>query len=52
MPLLYKNSQQVIIEKNEYCRDRNIYEDIAKICGCKEKDVRKVIYSFLDSYSL
>jgi hypothetical protein len=23
---------------------------IAKICGCKEKNVRKVIYSFLDSY--
>ena len=23
---------------------------IAKICGCKEKNVRNVIYSFLDSY--
>jgi hypothetical protein len=45
-----QNSQQMIIEKNEYCRDRNIYEDIAKICNCKEKVVRKVIYSFLDSY--
>jgi hypothetical protein len=40
----------VIIEKMNIAETETSVNTIAKVCGCKEKNLRKVTYSFLDSY--
>jgi hypothetical protein len=37
----------VIIEKMNIAETETSVNAIAKVCGCKEKNVRKVTYSFL-----